>query len=183
METPYFTRRKDVVIEKLADDRYRLLGTLEDDLHHVRVTLVITHPSMTIVEASGELVKGTNPPFCTGAAQVLPGLVGERIHRGFLKTAQDKVGTSLGCPHLMEIVVDMGRAAFQITMLNLRQKAVADPAGAARILGDPLAKRKFVLANVPQLANTCWVFNTDNGRRFEEQIEGGAGASPPGSGT
>ena len=169
MATPFFTRRKEVVIEQEAADRFRFVGSLEDDVHHIRATLLVAYPSMTILEAAGEMVKGTNPPFCTGATGVLAGLVGERLHRGFAKIAQDKVGTSLGCPHLMEIVTDMGRAAFQVTMLRLRERVRADPEEAARLLADPLARRSFVLASVPQLENTCWVFNRDNDRRFEEQ--------------
>ncbi|MBI2526948.1 MAG: DUF2889 domain-containing protein [Candidatus Rokubacteria bacterium] len=169
MATPFFTRRKEVVIEQEAEGRFRFLGTLEDDVHHIRATLLVTYPSMTIVEATGEMVRGTNPPFCAGATGVLGGLVGERLHRGFARIAQDKVGTSLGCPHLMEIVTDMGRAAFQVTMLRLRERVRADPVQAARILADPLARRSFVLAGVPQLENTCWVFNRDNDQRFEEE--------------
>lgn len=178
METPFFARRKEVVIEKLPDERYRLTGVLQDDFHHVRAALTVAYPAMTILEASGEMVKGTNPPFCGGATQVLAGLVGERIHRGFLKTAAEKVGNRFGCPHLMEIVVDMGRAAFQITMLNLRERAQADPEGAARILGDPLRRREFALTHVPQLANSCWVFNTDNGPRFEAEMRPTGEAEP-----
>ncbi len=169
MATPFFTRRKEVVIEREAADRFRFVGVLEDDVHHIRATLLVAHPSMTILEASGEMVKGTNPPFCAGAVRVLDGLVGERLHRGFARVAQERVGSSLGCPHLMEIVTDMGRAAFQVTMLLLREKVKGNPAEVARLAADPLARRRFVLASVPQLENTCWAFNRENDRRFEEQ--------------
>ncbi len=168
MDELFFRRQKEVRITRLADDRYRLDGEMRDDFHHVRASLTIEHPSMAVVEARGEMVKGTNPPFCAGAAQVLADLVGERIHRGFTKVVTDKVGNRHGCPHLMEVVTDIGRAAFQIHMLNLRTRALENP-DLAKVLTQPLDKRKFALAAMPQLADSCWVFNTANDERFEQQ--------------
>ena len=112
------------------------------------------------------MVRGTTPPFCAGATQVLGSLVGERIHRGFTKVAADKVGNRYGCPHLMEVVTDIGRAAFQIHMANLRTRVLETP-DLAKLLTQPLEKRKFALAAMPQLADSCWVFNTANDERFE----------------
>jgi hypothetical protein len=95
-------------------------------------------------------------------------LVGARIHRGFAKVAADKIGNRYGCPHLMEVISDIGRAAFQIHMANLRKRALETP-DLAKLLSQPLEKRKFALAAMPQLADSCWVFNTANDERFEEQ--------------
>lgn len=168
MEKPFFLRQKEVRIARLADDRYRLDGEMRDDFHAIRASLTIQYPSMAVVEASGEIVKGTNPPFCGGAAQVLGSLVGERIHRGFTKVAADKIGSRYGCPHLMEVVTDIGRAAFQIHMANLRKRALETP-DLAKLLDQPLEKRKFALAAMPRLADSCWVFSTANDERFQEQ--------------
>ena len=168
MEEPFFLRKKEVRIGRLADDRYRLDGEMRDDFHHIRASLTIEYPSMRVLHAEGEMVKGTNPPFCAGATQVLSGLVGEPIHRGFTKVAADKVGNRYGCPHLMEVITDIGRAAFQIHMANLRKGALETP-DLAKLLDQPLEKRKFALAAMPQLADSCWVFNTGNDERFEQQ--------------
>ena len=89
MEKPFFLRQKEVRIVRLADDRYRLDGEMRDDFHVIRASPTIEYPSMTVVRAEGEMVRGTNPPFCGGATQVLGGLLGERIHRGFTKVAAD----------------------------------------------------------------------------------------------
>jgi hypothetical protein len=164
----FFRRQKEVRIGRLADDRYRLEGELRDDFHEIRAAVVVEYPSLTILEVEGEMVRGTNPPFCAGATQVLGGLVGERIHRGFVKVVAEKVGGRYGCPHLMEVVTDIGRAAFQIHMANLRQRARESPE-LARLLAEPLLKRRFALQAMPRLADSCWVFNTDNDARFERQ--------------
>ena len=169
MEKPFFVRNKEVRIIRLADDRYRLEGEMRDDFHHIRASLTIEYPAMTVLHAEGEMVKGTNPPFCAGATQVLGSLVGERIHRGFTKVAADKVGNRYGCPHLMEVVTDIGRAAFQIHMANLRNRVLETP-DLAKLLTQPLEKRKFALAAMPQLADSCWVFNTANEDRFEREL-------------
>lgn len=168
MDEPFFLRKKEVRVTRLADDRYRLDGEMRDDFHHIRASLTIEYPSMTVLHAEGEMLKGTNPPFCSGATQVLGGLVGERLHRGFMKVAAEKVGNRYGCPHLMEVVTDIGRAAFQIHMANLRSRALETP-DLAKVLKEPLQKRKFVLAAMPKLADSCWVFNTANDERFEKQ--------------
>ncbi len=103
MEEPFFLRKKEVRVTRLADDRYRLDGEMRNDFHH-----------------------------------------------------------------LMEVVTDIGRAAFQIHMANLRGRALENP-DLAKVLGQPLEKRKFVLVAMPQLADSCWVFNTGNDERFEKQ--------------
>lgn len=146
MQEPFFLRHKEVRIVRLADD-----------FHHLRASLTIEYPSMRVLHAEGEMVKGTNPPFCAGAAQVLSGLVGERIHRN-----------RYGCPHLMEVITDIGRAAFQIHMANLRKRALETP-DLVKLLDQPLEKRKFALGAMPRLADSCWVFNTANDERFEQQ--------------
>lgn len=127
MKEPFFLRKKEVRIVRLADD-----------FHHIRASLTIEYPSMRVLHAEGEMVKGTNPPFCAGATQVLSGLVGERIHR------------------------------FQIHMANLRKRALETP-DLAKLLDQPLEKRKFALGAMPRLADSCWVFNTANDERFEQQ--------------
>ncbi|MBI2152666.1 MAG: hypothetical protein HYU24_03045 [Candidatus Rokubacteria bacterium] len=73
-----------------------------------------------------------------------------------------------GCPHLMEVITDIGRAAFQIHMANLRKRALETP-DLAKLLDQPLEKRKFALGAMPRLADSCWVFNTANDERFEQQ--------------
>lgn len=69
---------------------------------------------------------------------------------------------------LMEVITDIGRAAFQIHMANLRKRALETP-DLAKLLDQPFEKRKFALGAMPRLADSCWVFNTANDERFEQQ--------------
>jgi len=62
MEEPFFQRHKEGRIIRLADDRYRLDGEMRDDFHHIRAFLTIEYPSMTVLHAEGEMVKGTRVP-------------------------------------------------------------------------------------------------------------------------
>jgi hypothetical protein len=105
-------------------------GTIEPDepLHEMLVRVTVDD-TMLIVAAEAVTEHG---PFaiCPGGAASYASLVGLRIRPGFLKEATQRLGGTVGCTHLRELLQQIGTTAFQTTW-PLRAKRGQEP-GATR---------------------------------------------------
>ncbi len=101
--------------------------------------------------------------ICPSAAPNFARLAGLRIKPGFLKEAAKRVGGTLGCTHLRELLQQVATTAYQ-TIDPARAKREADAAGETNQLGsDQLDMRISVkMGGAPAILNTCVAYGTDS---------------------
>src|ERR1700761_2386038 len=120
-----FSRSINVDMDWLDQDRFEILGQLNDNVHSLAVRFVVGFPDFTIQEATGKLTRMPYPGVCNHSAAALAGFVGEKIGRGFRKRASEIVGGAESCNHLHTLVNDMAVCAFQMNYLGTRRRPEA----------------------------------------------------------
>ena len=119
---------------------------------------------------------------CPAAAPNFARLAGLQIKPGFLKEAAKRVGGTLGCTHLRELLQQMATTAYQ-TIDPARAKHEADAAGEIDRPGsDRLDKRITAkMGGAPAILNTCIAYGTDSPvvqRRWPQLYTGPAMPEP-----
>jgi hypothetical protein len=101
--------------------------------------------------------------ICPTAAPNFSELAGLRIKPGFLKEAAKRIGGTLGCTHLRELLQQMATTAFQ-TIDPFRAKREADAAGDPNTPGsDKLDERVTAkMGGAPAILNTCIAYGTES---------------------
>ncbi len=94
--------------------------------------------------------------ICPGAAPNFSRLVGLKIGRGFIKHVQERVGGTVGCTHLRELLGQMATTAFQ-TLYPVRR--ARERAEAARRLAEG---GKVHHPAKPDLLGTCIAYAPDS---------------------
>jgi hypothetical protein len=89
--------------------------------------------------------------ICPSAAPNFARLVGLRIKPGFLKEANSRVGGTVGCTHLRELLQQMATTAFQSV---IPARARRDPKREGHAEVKPGEK--------PAILNTCLAYGTDS---------------------
>ena len=166
-----FSRDVKVEMEWLDKASFEIRGSLNDNVHSVAARLVLSYPDFTIREATGDITRMPYPGFCQGATVALPGLVGERIGRGFRKRAGEVLGGAASCNHLHTLVTSMAACAFQMNYMAAKQRPEAE-AMMNKAEDDPRLKRDMVLHWMPQLRNSCFLFSEANDALFNITREG-----------
>jgi hypothetical protein len=110
-------------------------------LHNMLARLTVTE-DLEIVGAEAATEFG---PFftCAGGAETFTRLTGLTIRPGFLKAANERLGGTIGCTHIRELLQQMATVAYQTTF----------PVRARRDSGKPDAP--------PRLLNTCHAYASD----------------------
>jgi hypothetical protein len=163
---PEFARRINVEMDWLNEASFEIRGQLDDNVHSLTANLKVEFPGFTIREAAAEITRMPYPGYCTGASSAIQGLVGETIGRGFKKRVAEVLGGAESCNHLHTLVNDMVVSAFQMNYLAAKRHP--ESARAMRELeGDHSRRRQLVLAWMPKLRNTCFIFNEKNDHLFE----------------
>jgi hypothetical protein len=100
---------------------------------------------------------------CPGAAPNFARLAGLQIKPGFLKEAAKRVGGTVGCTHLRELLQQMATTVYQ-TIDPFRAKREADAAGEPDTPGsDGLDQRITAkMGGAPAILNTCIAYGTDS---------------------
>jgi len=117
----------------------------------LRITL---DEEMTIVACEAVTEHG---PFttCPGGAQNFGRLVGLTIKAGFLREANARVGGTLGCTHLRELLQQVGTTAFQ-TMWPVRMRRAEERR--RQLAGQGLTEAEIARDGSPTLLNTCHAY-------------------------
>lgn len=149
------SRSKNVKVFLLPSGRqFRALAEMQDDIHHMRIEMLVNNPSLRIKEISCEM-PGVPDPICRGAKDFLKPLIGRRIAPGLFRGLQ--VSAQQGCTHL----------------LNLFREACDNFIGAQSILGREYCTEMFpgiseeqlyhiFLWFRPQLQNSCIRYADDS---------------------
>jgi hypothetical protein len=115
-------------------------------LHEMRARMTVDQDMLIVAfEAATE-----HGPYaiCPQAAPNFARLAGLVIGPGFLKAANARVGGTVGCTHLRELLQQMGTVAFQ-TLYAVRRDGEATPATA-------------VAPARPPMLETCLAYATDS---------------------
>ncbi len=99
---------------------------------------------------------------CPNAAASFSRLAGLKIGPGFMKGVHERVGGTVGCTHLRELVQQMATVAFQ-TLYPVRRRREAE------------GKTKTDPAKPPALLGTCYAYAPDSpivGRRWPKFYKG-----------
>ncbi len=116
--------------------------------------------------------------ICPTAAPNFSRLAGLEIKPGFLKEAAKRVGGTVGCTHLRELLQQMATTVYQ-TIDPYRAKREADAAGDGDTPGsDKLDERVTEkMGGVPAILNTCIAYGTESPvvqRRWPHLVTGAA---------
>ncbi len=101
--------------------------------------------------------------ICRSAAPNFSQLAGLRIKPGFLNEAARRVGGTVGCTHLRELLQQIGTTAYQ-TIDQAKAKREADAAGDADTPGSDRLDARITarMGGVPAILNTCIAYATDS---------------------
>ena len=101
--------------------------------------------------------------ICPQAAPNFARLAGLRIKPGFLKDAVKRVGGTLGCTHLRELLQQVATTAYQ-TIDPARAKREADAAGETDAPGSDRLDMRITakMGGAPAILNTCIAYGTES---------------------
>ncbi|MGH7043792.1 MAG: DUF2889 domain-containing protein [Acetobacteraceae bacterium] len=97
--------------------------------------------------------------ICPQAAPNFARLEGLVIGSGFLKSAAARVGGTVGCTHLRELLQQMATTAFQTIQPARAQREVAREPGADGEKLDARISQHF--GGAPKILNTCLAYSSD----------------------
>jgi len=124
-------------------------------LHHMRARMTVDEDMLIV---AFEAVTEAGPyRICPQAAPNFARLAGLRIGRGFLKAANERVGGTVGCTHLRELLQPMATVAFQ-TLYAVRAKR-RQPAANAEATAEADAPTH---QGRPALLGTCLAYAPDS---------------------
>lgn len=112
-----------------------------------------------------EAVSDATPfAICPNAATNFSDLAGLRIGGGFLRAAMERVGGTLGCTHLRELLQQVGTTAFQ-TIHSHRVKLDVEAASTRGLIVDAAAIEARTSENFggpAAILNTCLAYAEDS---------------------
>jgi hypothetical protein len=101
--------------------------------------------------------------ICPAAAPNFARLAGLRIKPGFLKEAAKRVGGTIGCTHLRELLQQMATTVYQtIDPARARRDAAADGDAEKRGSDRFDARIAVRMGGPPAILNTCIAYGTDS---------------------
>lgn len=157
----YYKKEKSSEIHEEGEGLFRLVGTLKDHIHDLRMEIRATYPDGTILSAKAWLEVAPYGAICRETERLVDSLVGVRIEPGMTREVARLLGGPEGCTHLVDMVMDLAKAFFQINFIETYFKHP----GKFESLGDDHQRRVDVLANVPPARNSCWALNEEGARR------------------
>jgi hypothetical protein len=96
------SRRKDVKVFLLPSGRqFRVLAEMQDEIHHMRIEMLVNNPSLRIKEISCEM-PGVPDPYCREAVNCLKPLIDRQVGPGLTRGLQ--VSAENGCTHLLNLL-------------------------------------------------------------------------------
>lgn len=103
-----------------------------EPLHHMQARLTVNE-ELEIIHAEAVTEAG---PFsvCGGGAESFGRLAGLVIRPGFLRAANDRLGGTIGCTHLREVLQQLATVAYQTLYPIRAKKASTAPAARPRLL-------------------------------------------------
>jgi hypothetical protein len=132
-----------------------------EPIHGMWLRLTVDeHRRIVACEAASDFTPYT---VCPAAAPNFTRLAGLSIKPGFLREAAKRIGGTMGCTHLRELLQQMATTAYQtIDPSRARREAAAagevDKPGSDRLDVRTVAK----MGGAPAILNTCIAYGTDS---------------------
>ncbi|QGZ55142.1 DUF2889 domain-containing protein [Paraburkholderia acidiphila] len=104
-------------------------------IHDMRFTITID--ASLVIRAARAHTDSAPTPWCSQINAAYAKLAGIAIGNGFMKEVKARLGGTLGCTHLTELLGPMATTAFQ-TIMGLQEGAHTSLAAVARGEGKPL---------------------------------------------
>jgi hypothetical protein len=99
-----YNRKKNVDIFMLSSGRrYRVVAELQDAVHHMRINMIVNHPSLRIKEIECEM-PGVPDPLCQKAQNCLKPMIGKQVAPGLTRGMSQMARE--GCTHLINLFHD-----------------------------------------------------------------------------
>ena len=154
---------KSTEIEKEGEGVFKLIGTLRYQSHDLRVELRARYPQGTVLSANARMDEVPYGDICRETGKLMDSLVGLEIRPGISKEIARMVGGAEGCTHLVDMVLDLSKAFFQINFLE----TYSPYPGKFEAMGDDHLKRLDVLENIPAVKDSCWAFNLEGAKHYQ----------------
>ncbi len=166
--SPLFRRSMEVKVEEGEEGTILLRGHLHDHregqpLHVLETELLVRVADGVILKAEARM-PGAPMPECREALAVVGELAGKAILPGFSEMVRGVVGSSRGCTHLANLVINMGHVSVQGRAAFVRRHFDEDMAQ------EQLAEHAMQLG----LVNSCVCWREDGPvmRRWRERQSG-----------
>ena len=97
-----YNRKKDTQVYFVPEKRqFRVSVEMQDHVHHLRLTMMVKHPSLKIDDIQCEMT-GVPDPVCRDAQQCLDALIGKKVGSGLVKELNGDWNQH-GCTHLKDL--------------------------------------------------------------------------------
>ncbi len=157
----YYRKEKSSEIHKEGEGLFLLVGAFRDHIHGITVEMRATYPEGEILSAAASIEKAPYGAICKETESLMDALVGVRIEPGMNRKVGRLLGGPQGCTHLVDMVMDLAKAFFQINFMETYFKYP----GRFESLGNDHQRRVDVIANVAPARNSCWALNEEAARR------------------
>lgn len=148
IEKPICSRHKQTDIFFLpSGEQLRVVAEMKDSIHHLRINMVVDHPSLRIRSIKCDMVSVPDL-LCRQAHNYFEELIGKRVLPGLI--AKNKQDSAVGCTHLTNLFHD---ACYNLTIaqghiMKEQLEEFFPDISEAQIL-------KFFLMFHPGLGNSC----------------------------
>lgn len=139
------------------------IGHDGDVIHHMEVTLTVSHPDYVIRAVEGAMRTVPHARICPDALPPLQSLVGVSVSRGFTRAVNERLGRERGCTHVVALILAMG-------------PVVRQGAGAAFGFARPPRRAQAARAT-PWFVNSCQAWR-EGGALHRHWLEGWPGRLP-----
>ena len=143
-----FNRYKNTQVKLVDVETFEINSTMCDSFHEITLILLVNIEEATIKYAEVQFLRQPDQ-ICKETSKLAGTLIGLRLDKGIKKTANENIGGSAGCTHLVDLVLEAAKAFIQ-GRFRKHFEDVGDSEQAREDLGK-------------KLEGTCW-FHSRNSR-------------------
>lgn len=107
-----FNRYKNTQVKMVDKDTFEINSTMCDSFHEITLILKVNIEDGVIKSAEVQFLRQPDE-ICKETSKLAGTLVGLRLDKGIKKTANEHIGGSSGCTHLVDLVLEAAKAFIQ----------------------------------------------------------------------
>ena len=159
------TAQRNISIElfESGPDNLRLVGTMLDNEHLIKLEMNIYIPDEQITRSRLDMVR-VPFPVCREVENIAERLVGLRIERGVLNEINNRVGGRVGCSHIKELASNL---VYFVASYLVPRRAGVDPMAADYVVKPPA--ERFSLTK-ELLKDSCLAYCQTTALDLDERI-------------
>jgi len=117
-------RNIDTEVTSDGDGISRAVARLSDPYHEIEVALRIRTADLTIVEANAEMIRVPHVDHCPNSLLRMDKLTGLQIGPSLHRKVSEAVGGVIGCPYLVDLVIQACKFAIVVDGVQRAREAV-----------------------------------------------------------